>query len=90
MSPRRRPDSYPTCSGPGCDRDGKLRDPRTGEPVCRSHYQQARQHPDRPLRPLQLKRGPRTPCGRCGKPQHYAKGLCKACYERQRLLDGEA
>ena len=90
MSPKRRPDPYPPCSGPECDRPGSLRHPRTGDPVCRSHYYQARAHPDRPLRPLKLKRPKDTPCTQCGKPEHYARGMCKACYEKKRRQADEA
>lgn len=46
------------------------------------HYQQARLHPDRPLRPLQLKRPPDFACVDCGGGPHYAKDLCKPCYMR--------
>ena len=89
MSPRARPDPYPPCSGPECNREGRLRDSRTGDPVCDAHYRQARMFPERPLRPLQLKRPKDSPCLRCGKREHYAKGLCKACYERQRRQGSE-
>ena len=61
-----------------------MRDPRNRDPVCMAHYQQACRHPDRPLCALRRKR-PRNiafvcPC--CDRQKnHYAKDLCKACYE---------
>ncbi|MCY4522223.1 MAG: hypothetical protein OXC13_15780 [Caldilineaceae bacterium] len=34
----RRPFRLPVCAGAGCRRPAPLRDPRTGQPVCRSHF----------------------------------------------------
>lgn len=77
----------PPCTGPACDRAGRLRDPRPGATgkLCQAHYQQARLDPERPLRPLRAKRKDghtMEHCARCGKRRkHYANGLCKSCYE---------
>ena len=74
-----------TCVGPECEREAAVRHPRTGEPLCQAHYQQARLHPERPLRPLRRKRRSRdrdlVRCRRCGQRKpYYAKGLCRNCY----------
>ena len=61
-----------------------MRDPRNRDPVCMGHYQQALRHPDRPLRELRRKRPRSTAfvCPSCDRQKnHYAKDLCKACYE---------
>ena len=69
------------CSFPGCGYRAAVRHPTTGDPLCKGHYQQVRLHPDRPLQPLRLQRGPDFRCERCGKQKrHYAKGRCRNCY----------
>ena len=74
------------CEGPACDRKAVARDPRTGRPLCKAHYQQSLVRTGRPLSPLQPRR-PRNglctdpTCG-CNQPQ-YARGLCRPAYMRQ-------